>query len=393
MADGGPGDRRIETSRRRWPAGFVGMLALMTFAEAGIVRAGREIGTLTSADWRRDRQAATSGAVTGAEILCLGDSQVKTGVAPTALEARLDRPVFNLAAMGSPTPASYFLLRRALDAGARPRAIILDAHEAQLWGATYRNYVAAWAELVGPAEAFRLARDDGDLGFFGLFVVHLLPSVRFRLDLRKSVVGGIAERPQDPEVPWDAVVARHYKRNSGALLFQSTHAKDGPDPFPNGVIPPSDAELFYRTGPMARAANLIYLDRLLALTKSRGIPVFFLIAPLHPGVLAVRERAGLDGQYEGLIRKIHDKYDHVTVVDARHAGFSHGAFVDVCHLNFEGATALSNGLAEVIASRLDDQSRSDRWVALHRFVEPSAQLAVESLAESQSAVSWQSTLR
>ena len=83
----------------------------------------------------------------------------------------------------------------------------------------------------------------------------------------------------------------------------------------------------------------------------------------------------------------------MTVVDARHSGFEHGAFVDTCHLNFEGATALSNGLAEVIAARLERRGGTDRWVALPRFVEPSARLSVESLVESQAAVMWQRTRR
>ena len=251
MAGSGPGNGRIGRLRGRWPAGLVGMLALVAAVEAGVVRLGREIGTLTSADWRRDRQAAASEAAAGAEVLCFGDSLVKTGVTPAALEARLDRPVYNLAALGSPVPASYFLLRRALDAGARPRAIVLDANEPQLWGSPYRNFVAAWAELVNPIEALQLARDDGDLGFFSLYLTNLLPSVRFRLDLRKAVVGGVAGRPREPSIPWDPVVVRHYRRNRGAILFQPTHAMDGPDPYPNGLLPPDDAELYYRTGPMA----------------------------------------------------------------------------------------------------------------------------------------------
>ena len=385
---------RNEHPRTRWPAGFVGMLALMVAVEAGIVRAGREIGTLTSADWRRDRQAATSEAATTAEILCFGDSQIKTGIAPAALEARLDRSVYNLAAMGSPTPVSYFLFKRALDAGARPRAIVLDAHEAQLWGGIYRHYVAAWAELVGPVEAFQIARDDGDLGFFGLYLTHLIPSVRFRLDVRKAVVGAVAEEPRDPEIPWDPVVVRHYRRNRGALLFHADPPEGRTRPLPRRPDPAGRrGALLSDRANGAEPTNLVYLDKMLALARSRGIPVFFVLAPIHPGVLTLRERAGLEAQYEGLIRKIHDRYENVTVVDARHAGFEHGAFVDACHLSCEGATVLSNGLAEVIAARLGDRGGADRWVALPRFVEPTARLAVESLDESQFAVSWQSTRR
>ena len=115
--------------------------------------------------------------------------------------------------------------------------------------------------------------------------------------------------------------------------------------------------------------------------------MFLLIPPIHPGVQAERERLGLDAAYVALVRKIHDKYANVTVVDGRHAGFGHGACFDGRHLNFEGATALSHGLAEVISARIDDPDRAARWIALPTYADPTARLAVEDLDESKTAVS------
>jgi len=110
------------------------------------------------------------------------------------------------------------------------------------------------------------------------------------------------------------------------------------------------------------------------LAASRAAAVFLVIPPIHPGVQAERERRGLDEAYVSLVRKIHDKYANVTVVDGRHAGFGHWVCFDGRHLNFEGATALSHGLSEVIAARLDGPADAGRWVALPGYADPTAGL-------------------
>ena len=55
-----------------------------------------------------------------------GDSLAKLGVAPSLVEARSGRSVYNLAVCAGQAPSSYFLLRRVLDSGARPTAILVD---------------------------------------------------------------------------------------------------------------------------------------------------------------------------------------------------------------------------------------------------------------------------
>jgi len=60
------------------------------------------------------------------DVLCFGDSQMKFGIAPHVVAARTGRPAYNLAIVGGQPPASYFLLRRALEAGARPSAVLFD---------------------------------------------------------------------------------------------------------------------------------------------------------------------------------------------------------------------------------------------------------------------------
>jgi hypothetical protein len=365
------------------------MLALMAIVEVGLEAGGAESWAL--ALWRGEARSVASEAAVRAEVLCLGDSLVKTGVVPAALEVRLDRTTYNLGAWGSPTPLSYFLLRRALDAGARPRALVLDAHEPQLWSSNRRADIAAWAGLIRPTEALRLALDAGDPGFFGLYLVHrLVPSVRLRHDVRAAVADRLAGRVPRSPVPWSPVVARQQWRNRGAVLFRRVEPSEEPRPW---ALADASADAGGGTCRDVLATNLDYLDRLLALARSRGIAVFLVVPPLHPVVQAERERLGQEASYLGLLRPICERYDNVVVVDGRHSGYSPGQFLDSCHMHVEGALAFSQGLAEVMADRLDAPARGDRWVDLPPYAEPPARLAVETVDESEWAVAWERTRR
>ncbi len=274
------------------------MLALLMVAELAVARAGREIQGQIYADWRGRRLAASSQDAIEAEILCFGDSLVKNGIVPASIEARLDRKAYNLAALNGPTPASYTLLRTALNAGARPRAIILDCSEGQLWGSNYRFDVAGWAELIDPLEAWQLALVERDPGFFGLYLIHrLLPSLRLRQDVRRDLLDHLAAAPAGRYLPWRTIFDRQTKRNGGAFLLPSAYWKRRGDRFAGGELPGAERELWYRSGPFAKSTNLVYLDRFLRLAESRKIPVFFVITPIHPGVLARREELGVEGKY------------------------------------------------------------------------------------------------
>jgi hypothetical protein len=171
------------------------------------------------------------------------------------------------------------------------------------------------------------------------------------------------------------------------LVFSSLYPKNGPDPWPDGAIPAHEASMWYRTGPFASPTNLVYIDRFLALAESRGIPVFFLVAPIHPGTLAQRERRGLDVPYCTWLRRVVDRHKNVTVVDGRHSGYDYRVFIDSFHLDAEGNAAQSDALAELIAARLDGQAAEERWVRLPWYTTPRAKLAIEELSETMASVS------
>src|SRR5690242_12777653 len=111
--------------RHPWPVGMLGMLALVLAAESYVARHDLDFATLWSANWRHGAAAARREGPKSA-VLAFGDSLVKDGVAAPVIEARLGRRAYNLAVFNGQAPASYFLLRRALDAGARPAAVLID---------------------------------------------------------------------------------------------------------------------------------------------------------------------------------------------------------------------------------------------------------------------------
>ncbi len=385
MADSTEPGTMNRASPGRWPSGLAGMFVLALVAELALSGAvGLE--TPAMAFWRNDRRASAGEEVRTAEILCVGDSLVKTGVVPAALEARLDRPAYNLATVGNPTAATYFLLKRALDAGARPRALILDAQSDKLRERAFRPCVAAWAALIGPAEAFDLARSDADPGFFGLFLVHhLVPSIRLRLEIRGAIAGLLTGPPLHAPTDWPGVLARQVRRNAGAVLF--------PPLKPEGPADVNDRDVSPLAGPAASvstATNLSYLERTLELARSRGIRVFLVLTPIHPAALKARDRSGADLAYLALLRSEAERYENVVVIDGRHVVEDGGVFLDSWqHMDVGGATHFSRALAEAIAPWFEGAAPGERWVSLPPFTEPAVRLAVETMNESEWAVAWQ----
>jgi hypothetical protein len=379
----------ISATRDACPAGVLGTLAVMFVVELLIAQAVR-LESVGMAIWRTDRRSSEGADATSAEILCLGDSLVKTGVVPAALEARLDRPTFNLATVGNPTPATYFLLKRALAAGARPRAIILDAQSDKLGERGYRACVAAWAGLVDPAEALELARSDGDPGFFGLYLIHhFLPSTRLRPELRRAILDYLTLAAEEPRTHWPRVLARQAWRNRGALLFPPAKSESPPGFDGGDALPPAVSG-----EATATATNLSYLDRTLELARSRGIWVFLVVTPVHPETLRARERLGLESSYLALVGSAAERYENVVVIDGRRVVEDGRVFLDSSqHMDVRGATVFSRALAEAIAPWLEDSGPGDRWVVLPPYTEPVLHLAVETMDESQWTVAWQRAIR
>src|SRR5262245_19924888 len=110
--------------RSQLPGGLLGTLVLMAAVELFFARISLDLNRPEYWLWYASSRSARHD-VAKAEILCIGTSQTSHGVVPRVLEERLGRKTYNLAMCSSPPQADYFLLKRVLDAGNRPRAIIL----------------------------------------------------------------------------------------------------------------------------------------------------------------------------------------------------------------------------------------------------------------------------
>jgi hypothetical protein len=335
------------------PWGMLGMLGMLCAIEFGLARNELSFKHCFTYDWVVTGQWARQKAP-GCKILCFGDSQVKFGVSPQRLEERLGQRTYNLAVCGGQAPSSYFLLRRALESGARPDAIVVDFMPHLLSHGPSQNE-RQWPELVNIREFVDLTRTTHNASFVAaLAIARLVPSVKGRFEIRESILATLGGEPaasRDNLLEYQRIWETH----QGALLRRIA-------PRPPRTYNLSRWEDFPRAW-ACNPVNAVYLRRFLALAESHGIRVFWLLPPVSPDTQARRERLGIDARYLAFVRQIQSKFANLTVIDGRHRGFDESVFLDPLHLDSRGAAALSAGLAEVIADSRTNAG-AGHWVDL-----------------------------
>ncbi len=353
------------TGRRRClPIGLIGMLAVIAVVESGLGRLDRALTPLGSACWREAGEAAGSVAV-GADVLCLGDSLIKIGVMPVLIEERLGLSAYNLAVFGGTSQASFVLLRRALDSGARPRAIVIDAEASLLMWNSPRTNFREWSELGRVRDIVEIAIAERDPGFLLLYAIQRgLHSARLRPEIRSAIVAVLVRKPPRIGPSELDVLQQQTSTNRGGFLNPFRAGKVHDTTQPDGEVPTVDLALYYPPNWAPRQQNAHYLERFLRLAESRGIDVFFVLPPIDPGLQAELERRGVAENPIKVVRYLSRRFPRLTVVDGRHAGYLRGNFIDPQHLDRAGATSFSRGLARVIGDRLSSTGDRSRWVAL-----------------------------
>jgi hypothetical protein len=364
---------------KRGPLGLVGAIALVVVVELGMGYSHEAFATFITASWCESGQAARCEALR-CDVLCLGDSQVKSGVLPRVLARRLNRPAFNLSVVGGQAPSSYFLLDRALKAGARPRAVVVSFHPGLL-ASDCRVNLRQWPEMCTIGENLGLIATVRDIRLAGPLLLRIaLPTLRVRSEIRAAVraaLRGVAE----PGIEEARAYRRNWRLNAGAhVLAVKPNFRDAVESPLASVEQPAGRRW------RAKPENLAFLRRFLALAKSRNIAVFWLMPTNSPGYRAVRVRDGSDPAYELFVRGIVAEFPHVTVLNPLPMLTDPSVFSDVCHVNRRGAASLSAVIAEVLAS--DHYGR--RWVELDAG-RPESLLAGEGLEDvGQSALALHS---
>ncbi len=372
--------RSAPPTRRPWPLGFLGMVVLLILGESYVARRARDFMGDAAYAWRWGARSADRNAK-GSEILCVGDSTIKFGIAPRVIESRTGRSVWNLAVTGGRPASSYFLFRRALNAGARPSALIVDAEMLDM-GPFDLPYV--WPELATPLEALEMAWIGRQPNFFAHYcLAWALPSARGRFEIRSNIMA--ATRGETTTLGDAAsLYDRNWKVNRGASILPATCQLS-----PSAV---TDIDAWPPKAPITgqwtcEAANATYLDKLFDLAAARQIPVFWVFPPHYRNFDRYLDRPNWCGAWRQFARERLDRYPNIVAIDGLHANYDRTAVTDVAHLNRRGAVAFSTAVGDILRQRLASRApNAPRWIELPTFTEPPAESPVEDWTQSVAVV-------
>lgn len=355
----------VRSRLARLPWGLLGMLALLWGIE-GFVSRSPWTGSL-GWSWRSAREMADS--VQNCRVLLFGDSQVKVGIQADRLEQQLGASVINLAVLRAHPAASAMLLRRALDAGARPEAVVLDAFPGILTDHPRMNG-AEWVELLDTRGWVELLQDAPDPQLVARALGHwLVPSVDARWSIRPVIAAALAGQP-DPSRLLVERQERLPRRGSIAVRASGLPLREALPALPAGAGKKSD---WWKVRP----ENLKALRRFCALAQAQGIRVYWLWPTQSPATQARREALHLDDPFEAMVRRLQSEFPNLTVLDVRRAGLGATDFYDPGHLNHQGAEALTDAVALALANDRKEggnKPSDDRWLDLR--VRPAAAVAL-----------------
>lgn len=341
-------------ARRPVPWGLVGMIGLVVLIEGFVARRGLDFQEVD--DWAYSLTAKKAARKDNRyDVLCFGESLVKLGVIPRAIRERSGLSAYNLAVSGSQSPSSYFLLKRVIESGARPKAVVVDFFPPQLRVGPRHN-LTHWASLLTVAEAAQLSwwARDADL-FATLALGRILPSYFGRIAVREHIAGAVSGKP-DVRRYHSYSAIRHWNKYEGAQLMPvspsvSKLTDEQLDEYLRGFYPE-----FY-----CHPANLEGVERFLTLAAEHKIPVYWVLPPISPALQDRMARSGFDARHEAFIRSYQARFSNVTVVDGRGTISDPAGFFDPNHLAGEGAYVFTQALADALKG---PPASGPRWVAL-----------------------------
>lgn len=359
------------------PRGLLGALVMIALIECVLEHQWLALDDPVSLSWRLSARAAEREAP-GCQVLFMGDSLVKLSMLPQVLETQTGLKAYNLGVARGPSPAAYFLLKRALSAGARPQAIVVDFKPSVMIGSPKYN-VRYWQELLRPRECIEMIPHASGLSLWvNVALGQLLPSYRCRLEIRDIVTATVAGRPAR-FVQTNRVCDRNWRLNRGANVCATNAAF-------NGQITEAEHKNLLSDVWYCHPTNAYYLDRFFALAAANHVQTYWLLPPFVPALQARRERSGVEARYMKLVQSALAKHPEVTLLDARHAGYGAGLFVDPSHLDRRGAVALSTAVASLLSRPPQQLASASRWLELPQYTPQEPRLPLEDLEQSRLAV-------
>ena len=350
--------RSGQPSGRLLPLGFFGALALIAAVEYAIER--NAIDSQGGSHWSYRVAEKMARAETGSnQVLCFGDSLLRLGLAPRVIEAETGLRGYNFALAGGQTPGSYFLLREALESGAKPAAIVVEFFPTLFSQGTKLND-ENWPFLARLSDGLSFAKYSGGIEGFGRFAVRrLLPSIRSRTSLRTAIE--LAFQTDERIIKREILKAIwNWKTNRGAEITASvppTQSDLDLDRWEQSYFPPFQCLPIHRH----------YLHKFFNLAARKQIPVFWLLPPYRPDMTARCDRSGFNRQHLAFVRGVQAAYPNVTVFDAHEANYPAEVFHDPHHLGLEGAAVLSSDVGQALRRSLGVSDSQNRWVMLPQF--------------------------
>lgn len=261
------------------------------------------------------------------DVLFVGDSTIETGVSPREFTAAAPGhpSAFNYASGANNAEFARHVVRDALeDVDARPRVVV--------FGWSYVVY--GGRDPAAPGARVK------HLGFAGMRRIsgHMQPLDALRLWGDRDVFRAMVEHgPPWTRSPDDIV------EHEGWVRFPKPfgdHPKPDRDAFAKLV---SDALAVYEVTPEIRAHAVATFDML----SRSGIPCVFVLTPVSPEMREYDPRIdlALDAVRRGILPLARER--GLRVIDASDTGlFDKRQFMDLMHLNQEGAVVFSRWLAE-----------------------------------------------
>jgi len=337
-----------KTIGRSLPWGLIGMLGLILSVEHVVIRHDLDLIGTVSLNWRYAGRAAASRA-RDCKILCLGSSIVKMGIGARMIQAGTGKRTFNLAMSAASLPANFYVLRRAIEAGARPDAVLIDCLENGLEPFQVHGNLRNYPELLTVGEIFDIAWQTRDSEFLALMILsRALPSLKDRFEIRNNVLAYF--RGQNASSALAGYLARrNWEANHGMWAIPRNPAFEAMHP-EEAVPSPPQASSRATGAPRSLLGN--YTKRFLDLAAANQIRVFYLLAPLPPHTRLSWDQSGANLEHSRLAADIQAYSSNVIVIEGRYSGYGIDAFYDDVHLNTQGATALSTEVASIMKQYL-----------------------------------------
>ena len=364
-------DRRVAI-----PWGLVGMLLLIAGVEWTVGRHREQFAGDFDFGWRLTAKAIARGEARKSEILCFGDSLMGAGLAPRVLTHRLGLKAYNFAMAGSGPAVSYFMLRQAIESGAKPKAVVVEYKWSYLDDAD-RDCEHILPVVGGLRDFIDLAWSSRDAAYFGLLALRkYVPSYNHRYEIRNDLLARLRGEALLQRGQLNPILERHITVNQGATMALFHREK----PYDGSVDPNSQA--LFPTRWKRDPVKTDYVERFFSLAEAHQITVFWLLMPNTPAVYSRRIEVGAEHAFNRFVAALQQRHPNVVVIDGRTDSYPPGVFVDATHLNSIGASLLSDDVAAAMEPYVGGKVSQTRWVALPRFRKRTLDVEVEDIAQS-----------